>query len=85
MKGWEFIWVTLGLPEQEQMKDVNRLGAQGWEPFAAPFNPKSGHTVFLRRPFAWNAVADANEIYQHAPPRHGEDRPSTATGMVPTP
>ena len=47
--GWELKMVNLGLRENEQLEEANRLAADGWEPFAATYSPTSGHTSFLRR------------------------------------
>jgi hypothetical protein len=49
---WEITMVNLGLREKKQLEEVNRLGAEGWEPFAATYNPTSGHTIFLRQRLA---------------------------------
>jgi hypothetical protein len=47
--GWEIQMVNLGLREKKQMEKANELAAEGWEPFAATYNPTSGHTIWLRR------------------------------------
>lgn len=50
-------WEPNGVP---QLQEVNRLGDEGWEPFAAT-DTRDGMTIFLRRAARGEAGKDKGE------------------------
>ncbi len=46
---WEVTYVCVQWWKANALAEVNRLGSEGWEPFAASDSRENGITVFLRR------------------------------------
>lgn len=58
---WEVTYVRVKWFQSDALDEVNRLGAEGWEPFAGSDSTTNGMTIFLRRAARGEAGKDKGE------------------------